>query len=116
MSSDGDKNNTSDQSTSAIPLIIVGGVAVLATTGIIYFLYKNGNLRTPSQAAKESISKILARLKSKNDNVATREEKGKIQVKKSVSTMNYDEQSTKSRYKKNNASETTEVNKTPKKL
>ena len=40
MSSDEDNHNNSDQSTGAIPWIIVGGVAVVATTGIIYFLYK----------------------------------------------------------------------------
>ena len=47
--------------------IVVGGVAVAATTGIIYFLYKLGRLRTPTMAANESISKILDRLQAKND-------------------------------------------------
>ena len=47
--------------------IVVGGVAVAATTGIIYFLYKLGRIRTPTMAANESISKILDRLQAKND-------------------------------------------------
>ena len=47
--------------------IVVGGVAVAATTGIIYFLYKIGKLRTPTMAANESISKILDRLQAKSD-------------------------------------------------
>jgi hypothetical protein len=116
MSSEGGENNTREQPTSAIPWIIVGGIAVVATTGIIYFLYKNGNLRTPSQAANESISKILTRLKSKNDDEAARRGKGKMQVKKSVSSMHYDEQNSKTSDKQYNASEINNVNKTPKKL
>ena len=62
--------------------IVVGGVAVAATTGIIYFLYKLGRLRTPTMAANESISKILDRLQAKNDDeMMLQKNKKKTRVK-----------------------------------
>ena len=68
MESDNNNDKSSSSSSSSpstLSWVIMGGVAVAATTGIIYFLYKNSNMRTPSQAANESISKILSIVNSK---------------------------------------------------
>ena len=84
-----DKSSSSSSSSpSTLSWVIMGGVAVAATTGIIYFLYKNGNMRTPSQAANESISKIFARLKSQNDDEAAQQSKEKIKIKAAFNQQN----------------------------